>query len=302
MGKPLFQSPAGEIMPGKHQSTPMTSEQTKSAAKNIKSRLKALGVELSIGHAYEALAGSLGYANWSTMKADMQKPAVVVSTGPSQAVDATAALKEKLRGAVRTASKNRKHRQLFLDVKRELYNTLREATSDLAAIQTLTGPFSTFLEKRGSEAHRSFAEVFRGYLGKQLIPQVGDTIAEVFADDTKGYIAKSLLAVELLLCDRLPSARRRSLLGDELSFDQFISCTEWIMSNERPTLDLARKHGDVVRFANGEIDAKKVSEMILSITHLINYGPRLAFDMFMSERSELIGSEMGVFRRPMEVA
>jgi hypothetical protein len=280
----------------------MTSEQAKSAAKNIKSRLKALGVELSMGHAYEALAGSRGYASWSTMAADIQKSTANSATEASQAVNATEALKEKLREAVRSASTNRKHRQLFLDVKRELYKTLVDATPDVAAIQTLTGPFSTFLEKRGSEAGRSFTEVFRGYLGKQLIPQVGDTIAEVFAEDTKGYLAKSLLAVELLLSDRLSSTRERSLLVEELTFQKFISCTDYIMSNERPILDLAKRHGHVVRFANGEIDAKKASETIQSITYLLQYGPRLAFEMFMSERSEIIGREMGVFRRANDAA
>jgi hypothetical protein len=280
----------------------MTSEQAKSAAKSIKSRLQTLGVEISMGHAYEALAGSRGYANWSTMKADLQATTAKTSTGVFQAINATEALKEKLREAVKFAAANRKHRQLFADIWRELHRTLQEATPDVAAIQTLTGPFSTFLEKEGSEASRSFTEVFRGYLGKQLIPQVGDTIAEVFADDIKGYLAKSLLAVELLLSDRLSSTRERSLLVEELTFQKFISCTDYIMSNERPILDLAKRHGHVVRFANGEIDAKKASETIQSITYLLQYGPRLAFEMFMSERSEIIGREMGVFRRANDAA
>jgi hypothetical protein len=289
-------------MSGMHQHASMTAEQAKSAARNIKSRLNALGVELSMGHAYEALAGSLGYANWSTMKADLQTGTTTVSANGSQAVDATEALKEKLRGAVRFAAANRKQRHLFLDVKRELHSVFREATSDMAAIQYLMGPFSTFIDKRDSEAQQAFAEVFRGYLAKRLIPEVGGTIAEVFAEDTKGYVAKTLLSVELLLCADLPSARERSLLVPKLTFEKFISCTDYIMSNERPILDLARRHGHVVRFANGEIDAQKASEMILSITHLLNYGPALAFDVFMRERSEVIGRDMSVIRHGKDVA
>ncbi|MCS4089940.1 glyoxalase superfamily protein [Rhizobium sp. BK176] len=289
-------------MSGMHQHASMTSEQAKSAAKNIKSRLKAIGVEMSMGHAYEALAGSRGYANWSTMKADLRASTLNSSIHASVAVTAIETLKEKLREAVRAAPSRRKHRQLFLDVKRELHNTLHEATSNMEAVQTLMGTLATITETRDTEAQRSFAELFRGYLGKQLIPEIGDTIAEVFAEDTKDYLARTLIAVELLICDSMPSDSRRSLLVEELSFEKFMSCTNYIMSNERITLDSAKRHGHVVRFATGEIDAMKASEMILSITHLLNYGPRLAFETFMEERSKIIGRKMAVIHRANKAA
>ncbi|MBY3433070.1 hypothetical protein HFN89_02605 [Rhizobium laguerreae] len=285
-------------MSGMHQHASMTSEQAKSAAKNIKSRLEALGVEMSIGHAYEALAGSKGYANWSTMKANLETTSAKSATAVPPAADATEDLKEKLREAVRFASTNRGNRPLFVEIRHALYRTLNEATADLDAIQTLTGPFSKFLDRNGSVAGGSFVEVFRGYLGKQLIPQIADTIAEVLAGETKGNLAQTLIAVELLLGKRfLHFGRERTLLVEDLSFEKFIACCDYIMSNERLTLIEATRAGYVVRFANGEIDPTKAAQMISSIEHLIRHGPRLAFEMFLSERSEIIGREMGVIHR-----
>lgn len=285
-------------MSGMHQHASMTSEQAKSAAKNIKSRLAALGVELRMGHAYEALAGSKGYANWSTMKADLETTSAKSATAVSQAADATEVLKEKLREAVRFAATNRGNRPLFVEIRHALYRTLKEATADLETIQNFTGPFSKFLDRSGSVAGGSFVEVFREFLGKQLIPQIDDTIAEVLAAETKGYVAKTLIAVELLLGQRfLSNPRGRTLLVDDLSFEKFIACCDYTMSNERLTLSEARRAGNVVRFANGEIDPTKAAQMTPSMKHLIRHGPRLAFEMFMSERSEIIGREMGVIHR-----
>jgi intracellular multiplication protein IcmB len=45
------------------------SEQAKRRAKSIKARMKELGYEMPLTHAYEALASSCGFRNWPTMKA-----------------------------------------------------------------------------------------------------------------------------------------------------------------------------------------------------------------------------------------
>ncbi len=44
-------------------------EQAKRRAKSIKARMKELGYEMPLTHAYEALASSCGFRNWPTMKA-----------------------------------------------------------------------------------------------------------------------------------------------------------------------------------------------------------------------------------------
>lgn len=48
------------------------SEQAKRRAKSIKARMKELGYEMPLTHAYEALASSCGFRNWPTMKAQLQ--------------------------------------------------------------------------------------------------------------------------------------------------------------------------------------------------------------------------------------
>jgi hypothetical protein len=50
------------------------SEQAKRRAKSIKTRMKELGYEMPLTHAYEALASSCGFRNWPTMKAQFDQP------------------------------------------------------------------------------------------------------------------------------------------------------------------------------------------------------------------------------------
>lgn len=54
-------------------------ESAKRAANAILERMRALGLDMKLGQAYEALAASAGYRNWATMKASLEcpdKPAV----------------------------------------------------------------------------------------------------------------------------------------------------------------------------------------------------------------------------------
>jgi hypothetical protein len=288
-----------------HQHASMTTEQAKSAAKNIKSRLKAIGVELSMGHAYEALAGSRGYANWSTMKADMEAFTRNGITAKFGSCDSIEALKEKLREAIVSATKNRKSRHLYLDIKSALWRTLEDATADTDTIGKLTGPFLEFIENRGDEASRAFTEAFRVFLGKQLIPEVGDAISHACANDAKGYIAKTLIGIELLLVHRVPYSERtalspvyaRPLLAEELTFEDFAELTESISKNGQLVFDQAHDSPFAIEFVDGAADVKDLSSKFLSITHILRYGARLAYDMFMAERGELMTGEMSVFRR-----
>lgn len=56
------------------------SEQAKRRAKTIKARMKELGYEMPLTHAYEALASSCGFRNWPTMKAQFTTSSGVVAS------------------------------------------------------------------------------------------------------------------------------------------------------------------------------------------------------------------------------
>lgn len=58
-------------------------EQAKRRAKSIKQRMKELGYEMSLTHAYEALASSCGYRNWPTMKAQLESGVAMPATSAS---------------------------------------------------------------------------------------------------------------------------------------------------------------------------------------------------------------------------
>lgn len=278
-------------MSATHQYASMTSEQAKSAAKNLKSRLNALGVDLSIGHAYEALAASHGFANWSTMKATLDT-VVAQPKGAEASGTAVEDFKAKLRAAAVKAAGERKSSLLYIDIKKAMEATVDECVADPASAALLVAALPRFLVQNDPMDGASISVSLKRYLMNEVGPQINDTIAMLFALDVKGYLASSLRLAESRMTSFAVATKKPEYLPTGLGVDilDLASFTTkaskladdyiWIGRNA------AIRAGAV---SEEEIvpDASHLSSRLHSILYLVRFNPDLAFQMFMSERGNL---------------
>lgn len=193
-------------MSGMQKPPSITEAQAKSAAKAIKARLKSCGVDIGTGHAYEALAASLNFANWSTMKATIARQADT-SDNRSENSDAIA-YREVILGRVRAALQYAVEKGPHRYNSRYLEFSIREVTAPVFAQETramieqsiFPDVFPDFWPARNGW-HDTNEESAIAHVTRRLTEALKTDFAEAFATQVRGRLASSLWTALSALAD-----------------------------------------------------------------------------------------------------
>jgi hypothetical protein len=194
-----------------------------------------------------------------------------------------------MRDAVLKAAKNRKFRLLHLDIRFALRAVLDEAVDDPSLLQALLPSFPGFFKSREAVSRGTFVDRFRGYLGQQVIPEIGDTLASAFADDVWGKVATSLRAAERKAFDFATASGPYHLGSDGITLAEFKESVSRLMDEHSTASRRIADKAKAVSEADIDANAKELQTNLTSIACLIEYDPKRAYDMFISERPAVAG-------------
>ena len=274
-------------MSGSNERARMTGAQAKSAAKNVKNRLNELGVAIGTAQSYEAVAAVEGFANWSTMKAVLERSA---ETGPSQNAEASANLEvcgefseivARVGKAVLAAADNRKH--VFLSS--DLWHAFNQASAlEIAAITNGADAcrlFPAFWKDRSTS--------FETHAKRALSKSLSGTYADIFLKEFDGGLAETLWSAgkrlssgeglfDLEEIGRHPHIVYEDddfdfLWSEELHFDAFNRIARALTSNFR---------AGVPEVA----DTMSLHHKTSTIYELVRHAPATAFETFLRERAD----------------